>query len=451
MATSNGFFVTPAQPSRSPFFANAAQSPAPAASTPSNPYDALFAPQQQSPGAASPSVAPAPVPAASGNPYGSLFTPVDTTPTVSPANSLIPWLGIPAPSKTQAGLAAGAALAQHYTALPSKVRNAIVNAKNTNAGLSAAQEAHAANLSALSNAQAEFDALTSPNAHAPFMQYPTLVQGQGVDPLTMPRGGTGTANHVVAFGGSPQQAHMATSMSEGQQRIVPLNDKVWAAADSTVGSANPLQPLNVPSQIVTGQEGQQAILDDIAQAKAKIAPAQAVAGAKLTAAKTAAAQTESLLQQANADAAQTRSALTAGNGALNPAQQRIAAAVAADSGSVLPDVIRGAGRLLGRIAVPAAVAAVPGEAINAWNSAKAGNYGPAVTSGMGAVGGTLLGAGALAAALGAAPEMAAGLGTMGAVTGAAPLAQSAADWIGNKTGLWAPSYETPSGGLPATR
>lgn len=95
-------------------------------------------------------------------------------------------------------------------------------------------------------------------------------------------------------------------------------------------------------------------------------------------------------------------------------------------GYAIPDVFK---KILGRVAVPAAVASIPQEASAAYEAYRKGDYPRMVTSGLGALGGTALGVGAGLGAFALAPEIAAALALGGGTAALAPVGQAVYDYF----------------------
>lgn len=79
-------------------------------------------------------------------------------------------------------------------------------------------------------------------------------------------------------------------------------------------------------------------------------------------------------------------------------------------------------KAIGKVATPLAVASVPEEISSAKEAYETGNYPRMISSGLGALGGTALGAGAALGAAALAPEIAGGLALAGGAASMAPIA-----------------------------
>lgn len=370
-------------------------------------------------GAAAPLAAPAasaPVPAASAayDPTQPGYYIPAPSATSQAVGSALPYLG--------PGLGAATAYAQHRAVIPSKVRNVAKAARDLAPQVQAAQEQELAATRLLQQARAAHEALASPDAVNAFRA--TLPQTPGPVLTPEPVGGTGTYKYTIPAGGTHVQALEAPDYRTVQQEVIPKNVEAQATINRIAPGARKVKE----SSLWLTPSGEQDVGADVSAAKQTLQEQQALAARRLTAAQSISDAASRRAAQLAASQDALNSQLLARTAELSPVQRRAAEALGSDATKYLPDVIRGAGGLLSRIAVPLTVAAVPGQASEAWRAAKEGDWQHAITSGLGALGGTAVGAGAGLAALGLAPEIATGLGAAGLAAGLAPLGQSAYDW-----------------------
>ena len=314
-------------------------------------------------------------------------------------------------------------LSRRKLTLPSSVVNTSYAAHQANIAADAARRAHEANVFELGRAkdlhsylhsdQAIFDQLGIP-AQAP--------EAPAAPALTrIPEGGAGTAEYARKFGATEPQAFGAPSMSAVQQRTIPGNVSGFNRAEAVLPGSQRFAESGLALFPETAQSIQQeAAQQAAASAQAREAASQALAGHRqqasldLESATSKSQQSAAELAAAERRQASVQSALDMQTAELSPSAQRAASALKTTSGG-LPSVMRSAGRLLGKVAVPVAAATIPYEASESYGAFKKGDIYGGIKHGAGALSGTLPSIGALALALGVSPAVAAGLATTGTV------------------------------------
>lgn len=361
-----------------------------------------------------------------------------TTLDVTQQTKEVPWSDFLTGAGTAAGAYAGKKFYNGFV-LPSQVRNTALSLGLTNKALQGLHLKHADAVSQLEDAKSLFDYLHSDQAlidHLPpHLQPPTTP----ASPLTVIGQPEAISNYQLKHiqpGFTPPEGGpaMGASASDVQQRLLPSQQRAMLRAESIMPGTQriaeagglALTPEQIKERAAMLEARNRSIELEKQKIHGKMEPQRAKAAAELTRAQEAVDASEIALRDLQNRQAAQGQRLASQTSELSPGMQRVAGAVGAESG-IMPQIIKAGSRLLGKIAVPAAVASVPFEAQAAYDAAKRGEYLQALKHGVGAGSGALVGAAPLALALGAAPAVATVLGVAGTIGGLGVLASDVPD------------------------
>ena len=342
-------------------------------------------------------------------------------------------LAIPA-----AGAASGYAMKRinEATMLPSEVRNAAINLRNTNAHLDKASAIHNANAQELAEATLGHNTVHNNDFVESHIDPADLPEKAPPEPVKLEfshEGGPGVENYEKKFVPIEFDKN-APSMSNVQGVVIPANE----AASIKTKELSPGTRIEKETGLALDPDAQEAQLarkieqKDAADAKAaadelqtklarekaqaKVQPYQDAATKRLNTAQAEFNKSQQLVDELTNRKNVISNNMTSKTSELKPGLSTTAENLAS-KGSKFSDALDLGGRLLKKVATPALVASIPYEGHQAWEEAQKGNWTEAAKHGIGAAGGLAQLAPAAAAAGLMAPELAAGAAVVGGLAG----------------------------------